>query len=59
MVGVLLPLYLLGKFSEKARKVFLLIKEKIVWNAFIRFFLHGTLKLQITTVTVVILAVSS
>ena len=52
MLGIVLvslgACFLIGKFSEKVKQVYLRLKAKVIWNTVIRYFLQSTLKLQIT-----------
>ena len=56
---VLLILFVAKKYSEPLRKLYEMIKKKIVWNAFIRYVLQESLKLQITATTIILLATST
>ena len=58
-VVVMLAILAVRRCSEKVRKLYRCLRRRLFWNAFIRYFLHGTLKLQISAVTVVVLATSS
>ena len=56
---LILLFYLLGKLSEKVHTLYLKLKQLMIWNAFIRYIFHSSLKLQITAATVISIALSA
>ena len=52
---VFVLLYVIGKISTKLKTCYSWVKKIIIWNGFIRYAFHSTLKLQVTAATVIMI----
>ena len=43
--------FVLGKYSPKAKAIYMKIKGKVMWNSVIRYFFQSTLQLQVSAAT--------